>query len=79
VTSEIISFRFDNVRVFQRVSMNFNMTVGHVACWLLCHRTQSTLASSSGLSQMQLKKPWNSTKKSLFYILKIPKSVVVLH
>ena len=36
----------DNARVFQRVSMNLNMTVGQAVCQLLCRYTQSTLAAS---------------------------------
>jgi len=40
----LINFRGDNARVFQRVSMNLNMTVGHVACQLLCRYIESTLA-----------------------------------
>jgi len=30
----LFNFRGDNARVFQRVSMNFNMTVGQAACRL---------------------------------------------
>jgi len=41
----LIGFRFDNARVFQRASMNLNMTVGQAACWLQCRYTQSTLAA----------------------------------
>ena len=33
-------------RVFQRVSMNLNMTVGQAACQLLCRHNQSTLSTS---------------------------------
>ena len=36
----------DNASVFQRVSMNLNMTVCHAACQLLCQDTQRTMASS---------------------------------
>jgi len=32
--------------VFQRASMNLNMTVGQAACKLFCRYTQSTLAAS---------------------------------
>ena len=44
----LFNFRRDNARVFQRVSMNLNMTVGQAACQLLCRYrpTQSTLAAS---------------------------------
>jgi len=38
--------RGDTARVFQTVYMNLNMTVGQVACQLLCRYTQSTLAAS---------------------------------
>jgi len=38
----LINFRGDNARVFQRVSMNLNMTVGQAAC----QYTQSMLAAS---------------------------------
>jgi len=31
----LIRFRVDNVRVFQPVSMNLNMTVGQTACRLV--------------------------------------------
>ena len=37
------NFRSDNARVFQRVSMILNMTVGQAACQLLRRYTQSTL------------------------------------
>jgi len=43
----LFNFRGDNASVFQRVSMNLNMTVGQAACQLLCRYTQSTLAASS--------------------------------
>ena len=36
----LITFRVDNTRVFQRVSMKFNMTVGQAACRLLCRYRQ---------------------------------------
>ena len=36
----LFNFRGDNARVFQRVSMNLNMTVGQAACQLLCRYTQ---------------------------------------
>jgi len=42
----LFNFRGDNARVFQRVSMNLNMTVGQAACQLLCQYTQGTLAAS---------------------------------
>ena len=42
----LFNFRDDNARVFQRVSMNLNMTVGQAACQLLCRYTFSTLAAS---------------------------------
>ena len=35
-----------NARVYQRVSMNLNMTVGHDACRLKCRPTLSALAAS---------------------------------
>ena len=35
----LIRLRVDNARVFQRVSKNFNMTVGQAACRLLCRYT----------------------------------------
>jgi len=40
--------RVDNARIFQRVSMNLNVTVGQAACRLLCRYrpTQCTLAAS---------------------------------
>jgi len=37
----LFNFRGDNARVFQRVSMNFNMTVGQAACQLLCRSIYS--------------------------------------
>jgi len=40
------NFRGENARVFQRVSMNLNMTVGQAACQLLCRHAQSPLAAS---------------------------------
>jgi len=42
----LIRFRVDNATVFQRVSMNLNMTVGQAACRQLCQCTQSMLAVS---------------------------------
>jgi len=42
----LFNFRGDSARVFQRVAMNLNMTVGQAACQLLCRYTQSTLAAS---------------------------------
>jgi len=33
---DLIRFRVDNARVFQRVSMNLNMTVGEDTCRLYC-------------------------------------------
>jgi len=42
----LIIFCVDNARIFQRVSMNLNMTVGQSARRLLCRQTQSTLAAS---------------------------------
>jgi len=42
----LFNFRGDNARVFQRVSMNLNMTVGQAACQLLCRYIQSTRAAS---------------------------------
>jgi len=42
----LFNFRGNNARVFQRVSMNLNMTVGQAACQLLCRYTQSTLSAS---------------------------------
>ena len=42
----LFNFRGDNASVFQRVSMNLNMTVGQAACQLLCRYTQSVLATS---------------------------------
>jgi len=41
----LFNFRGYNARVFQRVSMNLNMTVGQAACQLLCQYTQSPLAA----------------------------------
>ena len=41
----LFSFRGDNARVFERVSMNLNMTLGQAACQLLCRYTQNTLAA----------------------------------
>ena len=47
-SQNLVSFNFrgDNARVFQRVSMNLNMTVGQAACQSLCRYTQSPLAAS---------------------------------
>jgi len=42
----LFNFRGDNARVFQRVTINLNMTVGQAACQLLCRYTQSTLTGS---------------------------------
>ena len=42
----LIRFRVDNAIVSQQVHMNLNMTVGQVACRILCRYTQSTLAAS---------------------------------
>jgi len=42
----LIRFRVDNPRVFQRVSMNLNMTICQAACRLSCRYTQWTLAAS---------------------------------
>jgi len=42
----LFNYHGDNARVFQRVSMNLNMTVGQAACQLLCRYIQSTLAAS---------------------------------
>jgi len=42
----LFNFRGNNARVFQRVSMNLNMTAGQAAWQLLCRYTQSTLAES---------------------------------
>jgi len=42
----LFNFCGDNARVFQRVSMNLNMTVGQAACQLLCQYTHSTLVAS---------------------------------
>jgi len=42
----LFNFRGDNARVFQRVSMNLNTTIGQAACQLLCRCTQRTLAAS---------------------------------
>ena len=42
----LLNFRGVSARVFQRISMNFNMTVGQAACQLLCRYTHSTLVSS---------------------------------
>jgi len=42
----LFNFRGDNARVFQRISMNLNMTVGQAACQLLRRYTQSTLSAS---------------------------------
>jgi len=39
----LIRFSVDNARVFHRVLMNLNMTVGQVVCRLWCRHTQSTL------------------------------------
>jgi len=41
----LIRFCVDDARVFQRVSMNVNMTIGQAACWLLCQYTQNTLTA----------------------------------
>jgi len=42
----LFNFGGDNARAFQRVSMNFSITVGKAACHLLCRYTQSMLAAS---------------------------------
>jgi len=42
----LIRFRVDNARIFQRVSMNLNMTAGQGACRLLCPYTHNTMAAS---------------------------------
>jgi len=42
----LIRFRVDYTRVFQRVFVNLNMTVGQAICQLLCRHIQSTLAAS---------------------------------
>ena len=42
----LIRFRVDNARVFQRISMNLNMTVGQDGCPPICRHTQRTLAAS---------------------------------
>jgi len=42
----LIRFRVDYTRVFQRVSVNLNTTVGKAKCQLLCRHIQSTLAAS---------------------------------
>jgi len=42
----LIRFCVDNARVFQRVFMNLNMTVGQAASRLWCRHTQSTLNAS---------------------------------
>jgi len=42
----VFNFRGNHARVFQRVPMNLNMTVGQGACQLLCWYTQSTFAAS---------------------------------
>ena len=50
-SQNLVSFnlRGDNSRVFQRVfiQVNLNMTVGQVACQLLCRYIHSTLAASA--------------------------------
>jgi len=42
---QLFSFRVVNARVFQRISMNLNVTVDQAACPLLCRYTQWTLAA----------------------------------
>jgi len=42
----LIRFCIGNTRVFQRVFMNLNMTVGQAACRLWCRHTQSTVTAS---------------------------------
>ena len=44
----LFNFGGDNPKIFQRVSMNFNMTVGQAVCQLLFRyaQSQSTLAAS---------------------------------
>ena len=42
---KLFNFRVDNARVFRRISMNLNTTVGQAACRLLCRCTQITLAA----------------------------------
>jgi len=41
----LISFLGHNAWVYQRVSMNLNMTVCQAACRILCRNAQSTLAA----------------------------------
>ena len=43
----LFNFRVDNARVFWRVAMNVNMTVGQAAWQVLCPYTQSTLTELS--------------------------------
>jgi len=38
----LIKFCFDDARVFQRVPMNLNVTIGHAACRLLYRYNQGT-------------------------------------
>ena len=42
----VFRFRVDNARVFQRISINLNMTVGQATCRLLRRLSQCTLAAS---------------------------------
>jgi len=42
----VFRFRVDKARVFQRISINLNMTVDQAACRLLRRYTQCTLAAS---------------------------------
>jgi len=72
----VFRFRVDNARVFQRISINLNMTVGQAACRLLRRYTQCTLAASFSLRMNQAKGlvtacVWNATIQSLKVALQI--------
>jgi len=43
---QLIRFRVDNAKAFQRASMNLNMTIGQAACLPLLNRTIITCESS---------------------------------
>ena len=70
----LIRFRVDNATVFQRVSMNLNMTVGQAACRLLIYSTFAGcflyLAESYGLLRVNQAKDlvtarvWNAPDQS---------------
>jgi len=82
----LFRFRVDNTGVFQRVSMNPNMTVGQAACRLLCRywllNARNTLAAScvcwivpllrvNQAKELVTVRVWNSLDQSLKVTLQI--------